>query len=69
MHHYGEMHFKVNISRNNFKIILFNHITGAEITVSGPLKGVFEDKRRRLDQAGVENLGREIAHVLRNVLI
>ena len=69
MHHYGEMHFKVDISGDEFVIILFNHITGAEITVSGPLEGVFEDKMRRIDEAGVENLGREIAHVLRKVLI
>lgn len=68
MHHYGEMHFKVGISGDEFEIILFNHITGAQITVHGPLEGVFEDKMRRIDQEGVENLGREIAHVFRKVL-
>jgi hypothetical protein len=63
------MHFETSISRNDFKIILTNHITGAEITVAGPLRGVFEDELSSLDQAGVENLGREIAHLLRKVLV
>ncbi len=69
VHHYGEIHFKVDISENNFTIILLNHVTGAEIIVSGPLEGVYEAKERRLDREGAEMLGGEIAHVLRKVLI
>jgi hypothetical protein len=68
MHHYGEAAVKVEISENNFMILLQNHITGAEITVSGPIEGIFETKDRKLDQMSAENLGRELAHFLRETL-
>lgn len=68
MHHYGGMDVKVYITENNFTILLRNHITEAQITVSGPIEGVFETKERKLDQTGAENLGRKISHVLREVL-
>ena len=68
MHHYGEMAVETKIYRNTFSILLKNHLTGAKITVSGPITGVFEDKEHILDQKTAKELGREIAHVLRRVL-
>ncbi len=68
MHHYGEAAVKVELSENTFRILLQNHITGAKITVSGPIEGVFESEERKLDQMSAENLGRELAHFLREVL-
>lgn len=68
MNHYGEKDFKVEISKDIFKIMFLNHETGAEMTLLGPIKGVYESKERELDRINAEKLGREIAHVLRRVL-
>lgn len=72
MHHYGEMEVKVKLidqkEKGTFNIILTNRVTGAEITVAGPTKGVFETTEHTLDHVMTERLGREIAHTLRNVL-
>lgn len=68
MHHYGEDAVKVKVFQNSFQILIRNHVTGAEITISGPLEGVFENKERKLDQFGVEHLGNEFAHFLRDIL-
>lgn len=72
MHHYGEIAVKVELfdykEKGTFNIILTNHLTGAEITVSGPIKGVFETEEHILDHVTAERLGREIAHTLKRVL-
>jgi hypothetical protein len=65
MHHYGEDGVEVIVSRRDFKIILTNHRTGAKITISGPVKGVFEDPDQEIDQQAAEEIGREIAHKFR----
>jgi hypothetical protein len=69
MHHYGEDAVRVEISKKNFNILIQNHDTGAVITVSGPLKGIFEEKDQEIDLIGAEGLGREVAHLLRKFLI
>jgi hypothetical protein len=69
MHHYGEDGVDVIVSRRDFKIILTNHGTGAKITISGPVKGVFEDPDQVLDQQTAEEIGREIAHKFREIFV
>ncbi len=68
MHHYGEDAVRADISAVGFTIIVKNHVTGAEITVTGPLQGVYEDASKKMDQGGAEHLGRELAHFARNIL-
>lgn len=68
MRHYGKMPVEVRMYGNTFNIFLKNHMTGAVITISGPIEGVFESKERILDQKTAEELGSEIADVLRRVL-
>jgi hypothetical protein len=68
MHHYGEAAVQVSISQDSFKIVLSNHLTGAEITVAGPVQGVFENKEKAIDQMTAERLGNEFAHVARQIL-
>jgi hypothetical protein len=68
-HHYGEDAVKAFISGGRFTIIIQNHETGAQITVEGPVEGVFEKyKDRRMNQSDAAILGNEIAHLLRRVL-
>jgi hypothetical protein len=69
MHHYGEDGVEVDVNDREFKIILRNHETGAEIIISGPSRGVFDDPNRAMDQHTAEGLGREVAHKLRERLI
>ncbi|HVO91931.1 MAG TPA: hypothetical protein VMT22_03775 [Terriglobales bacterium] len=69
MHHYGEDAVDVIVSGREFKIILTNHRTGAKITVSGPLKGIFEDPDQEMDQKSAEEIGRDIAHKFREVFV
>jgi hypothetical protein len=69
MHHYGEGAVRVEILKRNFKILIQNHDTGAVISVSGPLKGIFEDKNQKIDLIEAEALGREVAHLLRKFLV
>jgi len=69
MHHYGEAAVKVDLSDTTFNIILHNHITGAEITISGPRKGIYETKDRELGPMDAEKLGQELAHFIRTILI
>jgi len=69
MHHYGEDGVDVILSRRDFKIILTNHRTGAKITISGPVKGVFEDQDQEIDQQTAEEIGREIAHKFREIFV
>jgi hypothetical protein len=69
MHHYGEAAVKVDLSKTTFNIVLLNHITGAEITISGPRKGVYDTKERELDQTDALKIGHEIAHLIRTLLV
>jgi hypothetical protein len=68
MHHYGESAVEVNVSSTTFMVVLTNHVTGAKITITGPVTGVFEDPTRRIDVNEVRKMGDEIAHLLRNIL-
>lgn len=68
MHHFGEAAVRVELSADMFKIILKNHITGAEVLATGPRRGIFEDAERALTQSDAEALGRELAHFLRRFL-
>lgn len=54
--------------QETFIIEVKNHITGAELTLTGPQKGVFLDKDRMLTAVEAENLGRDLAHLLRGIL-
>lgn len=68
-HHYGEDAVNAFISGERFKIVIKNHETGAQITVEGPVEGVFEiSKDKRMRQSDAAILGNEIAHLLRRVL-
>ena len=69
MHHYGEQYVKAEVSENKFNIVIRNHVTGAEITLSGPVEGIYEAPERKLDQGNALELGREIAHFLSNYLV
>jgi hypothetical protein len=67
MHHYGEDGVEVIVSRRDFKIILTHHRTGAKITISGPVKGIFEDPDQEIDQSTAQEIGRDIAHKFREL--
>ena len=67
--HYGEDAVKAEVSDAEFRIYITNHHTGATIRVVGPIQGAYETKERRMSLGDAENLGREIAHLLRKLLI
>lgn len=67
MHHYGEDAVDVNISGKEFEIRITNHKTGAKITITGPVKGVFEDPTETMDRRAAGEIGRELAHKFREV--
>ena len=67
--HFGEDAVDAAVLANTFTIVLRNHVTGAEITLTGPLKGMFEDPERALDPAFVSYLGSELAHRIREILV
>ncbi|HEU0049876.1 MAG TPA: hypothetical protein VFQ43_19970 [Nitrososphaera sp.] len=71
MHHYGEDFTTalVDETTRQFTIILRNHVSGAELKLSGPLDGVFEDKSKSMDQVRADDLGRNLAHFLRGALL
>ena len=51
-----------------FIIEITNHVTGVQITVTGPRKGIFLDNQREIMASEAERLGHEIAHLLRQTL-
>jgi len=69
MHHYGEDGVEVSVSRRDFKIILTNHQSGAKITITGPIKGIFEDPTETMNRQAAEEIGRELAHKFREVFV
>jgi hypothetical protein len=68
MHHYGEDGVEAHVGKTLFTIVLTNHDSGAPVLVTGPIRGIFESSAQAMNQAKAEELGREIAHVLRRVL-
>jgi len=67
MHHYGEDGIRAKVDDRSFKIELRNHVTGAVITVQGPVRGAFEQPDQRMDEAAAMYVGRELAHALREI--
>lgn len=67
MHHYGEDAVGVYVSEAGFMIELRNHETGAAVMITGPVRGVFEDPERVMDHDAAFFIGRQLAHVLREV--
>ncbi len=67
-HHYGEDAVTVNVSDTTFTIVLGNHVTGAQITITGPVQGVFETRRKVMNRARAQELGQALAHFIRDVL-
>ncbi|MGA7576576.1 MAG: hypothetical protein ACLQUW_02470 [Desulfobaccales bacterium] len=59
--------FKVEVKDDEFTISFINHLTGAKMTLSGPIEGIFLDKDRRLEHSDAKLLADEIADVLRRV--
>ena len=67
--HFGEDAVEAVVLANTFTIVLRSHVTGAQITLTGPLKGLFEDPEKALDPAYVNYLGSELAHRIREILV
>ena len=67
--HFGEDAVEAAVLANTFTIVLRNHVSGAEITLTGPLKGMFEDPEKPLDSDSVKYLGSELAHRIREILV
>jgi len=69
MHHYGEAFTTAKVEGNSFKIQCTNHVTGAVVTLSGPVQGVFEASDEEVDLPFANNLARKLAHFLRENLM
>lgn len=67
--HFGEGAVEAVVLASTFTIVLRSHVTGAQITLTGPLKGLFEDPDRALDPDSVSDLGSELAHRIREILV
>ena len=67
MRHFGEDAVEVEVKGDEFIISFTNHVTGAKITLSGPVEGVFADPDRKMEPSDAHLLGMEIAHLLRRV--
>jgi hypothetical protein len=65
MHHHGEDAVSVEVSSSGFGIELQSHVSGATVTISGPIHGVFENPNHAMDQNAAIRLGEEIAHTMR----
>jgi hypothetical protein len=65
MHHYGEKYTRSRVARGVFEIQCRNHVTGAVVTLSGPVRGVFETDGGIVDEATAQELGRRLAEFLR----
>ncbi len=68
MHHYGEKYTRSTVGGGVFEIQCENHVTGAVVTLSGPVDGVFEREGDVIDEATAEQLGRRLAAFLRENL-
>jgi len=69
MHHYGETATNVTILANEFVFEFTNHVTGAAITLRGPLQGVFEDSSRVMDEPTAQTIASQLAHYLRTLFV
>lgn len=67
-HHYGEDAVRSRMTPTHFEIEIRNHETNAVISVRGPIEGVFETRNRKMSHSEAGNLGRAIAHLLRDYL-
>jgi hypothetical protein len=67
MHHYDEDAVQAWVTEDGFRIELENHVSGATITVLGPLRGVFEDPEQQMDEASAMQIGQEFAQMMRVV--
>ena len=68
MHHYGEAFTTSTIDENNFEIQCTNHVTGAVLTLSGPVRGVFESGDEAMDEGFAHAFGIRLAQFLRQNL-
>jgi hypothetical protein len=69
MHHYGETDTYVAILADDFVFEFRNHETGAVITLRGPLKGVFEDSVKVMDEPKARAIADQLAHYLRALFV
>jgi hypothetical protein len=67
MHHYGEDLVFAEVSDEGFTIRIQSHDSDATINVSGPIQGVFEDPEKVVDKNAAFQIGRALAHQLRDV--
>lgn len=67
MHHYGEDSTEVLETQGAFVIAFRNKVTGREITMYVPRDGVLESGLP-LNRVTAENMARDVAHRLREVL-
>jgi len=68
MHHFGETHITAQADERTFTIVCRNAVTGAAITVSGPVAGIFEDPGRVMDSNSAWILAADLAHFFRQRL-
>ena len=66
MHHYGVL--RADVYSDSFSIIIKNNVTGAEITISGPIEGMFESRFRRLTTGNVQELANRVAQLFKESL-
>lgn len=71
MHHYGESFTKAEVDKlkSVFTITMTNHVSGAKLVLTGPIHGVFESKEKVMNQTLADDLGRRLAHFLRQTLL
>ena len=69
MHHFGEQYTKAKADGKTFEIQCTNHVTGAIVKLSGPVRGVFEAGNEVMDQDFAHNLGMKLARFLRENLM
>ena len=69
MHHFGEDSINVIPVGPDYDVIFKNKATGREVRMRIPGLGAFDDPTREITPSEVENLGRVIAHTLRQHLV
>jgi hypothetical protein len=69
MHHYGEKFTTSKVYGDTFEIQCTNHVSGAVITLSGPVRGVFESGEEVMDEGFAHHLGIKFAHFLKQNLM
>lgn len=69
MHHYNVDNIKVEVTPQIFKILIYNSVTGAEITVTGPVVGVYEDPLKVMTDLKAKYLAQQLISLFRNYLM